>query len=79
MATLRQVMRLRRMKEKHGKSIEKYVALRDSYAEKERKVMARFKETTGYDIDDIAGFRKDEKGKDCFFFKTNQYISENEN
>lgn len=79
MTTFRQVIRLRHMKEKHEKSIEKYVALRDSYAERERKLMESFKEVTGHDIDDIAGVRKDEKGKDCFFLKTNQYINENEN
>ena len=72
-------MRLRHLKEKHWKSIEKHVALRDSYAKRERDLMESFKEATGYDIDDIAGFRKDENGKDCFFFKTNQYINENEN
>lgn len=76
MATLRQVMRLRHLKEKHGKSMERYAALRDSCAEKEREIMARFKENTGYDINDIADFRKDENGKDCLFFKTNQYINE---
>lgn len=79
MTTFRKVISLRHMKEKHGKSIEKYVALRDSYAERERKLMESFKEVTGYDIDDIAGVRKDEKGKDRFFLKTNQYINENEN
>ena len=78
-ATLREVMRLRRLKEKHERAIERYIALRDSYAEKEREAMSRFKETTGYDIEDIAGVRKDENGKDCFFLKTNQYINENEN